>query len=122
MDHSLCDELLELKRLSNETFRRIGNDLYDLKNDNEVDVINGSKRTMKVKELVHEMHTDIKGIKSEIQGMSSEVESIKSTITFLIDFSKLHHLMKKYKLYWIIGLIILIGWGISVKDLLLKII
>lgn len=115
MDHKPCSELLELRKLSNETFKNIGENLYDLKSDNLVEVENGSKRTLKVKELVSELHTNSKHV-------NSELEDIKKTILFLTDFSKLHYLLKKYKLYYIILAIIAVEFfGMNLKELFLKI-
>ncbi|RJP64394.1 MAG: hypothetical protein C4539_14540 [Ignavibacteriales bacterium] len=110
-----CDELLELKKLSNETFKQIGDDLFLLKKDNIVEVVNGKQRTLKVKELVSELHADSKYIKKEL-------DDIKRTILFLIDFSKLHYLLKKYKLYYIIIAVTVVAiGGVSLKDLIMKI-
>ncbi len=114
MDHTPCSELLELRKLANETFKRIGVDLCDLKTDNEVKVVNGSERTLKVKQLVSELHTNSKHV-------NSELEDIKKTILFLTDFSKLHYLLKKYKLYYIIIAIAAMGiYGVNFKELILK--
>ena len=55
--------------------------------DTTCDLINGSRKTVKIRDVIPEMHDDLK--------------KIKSATEWLFDFSKLHYLLRKYKLYWV---------------------
>jgi len=60
--------------------------------DSHVTLMNGDKRTIKTNEAVAEMHNDLKEIKIAVEP--------------LFDFVTLHRISKKYKLYWLLGLLL----------------
>ena len=75
----------------------------EIEKNNTVTLNNGETKTVRLKDAVGQIHDDVYSIKNEIC-------NIKGYIQPLIDFAKLHRLLKKYKLYYLLAF--LFGGGV----------
>jgi len=66
--------------------------------DRYVELGNGEKKKLLVKDAIGEMHDNMKDI-------TSKVSKIESAIQPLTDFTKLHKIMSKYHLYRLLGIL-----------------
>jgi hypothetical protein len=71
-----------------------------------VNLANGDGNRVKIANIIPKMHKDI--------------QDIKDSTEFLRDFQKLHYLLKKYKLYWIIGFMGMLVMGLGIKDIVME--
>lgn len=71
-----------------------------------VNLTNGDGNRVRIANIIPKMHKDI--------------QTIKDSTEFLRDFQKLHFLLKKYKLYWIFGVLCMLIMGIGIKDILVE--
>jgi len=98
------------KKMNEESFGKYNTMLVDkftrledkMEDDRWIDLKNGETKKIKVKDAVVEIHDNIKEIKKTIQPLS--------------DFTNLHLILKKYKLYWL--LLVLLS-GTALREIIL---
>jgi len=74
-----------------------------IKENNTVTLKNGEIKTVQLKDAVGQIYDDVKDVCKKVNG-------IESVIQPLMDFTKLHRLLKKYKLYYLLAF--LFGGGV----------
>lgn len=97
-----------MQKENNDRFNKIEDKLDEAV---YVNLTNGDGKRVKVANIIPKMHKDILSIRTDL------VE-IKEVIEFLSDFKKLHKLLKKYKIYYIITITTLLIMGLGVKDII----
>lgn len=117
-DPKLKKAIMELPGAFNNhvkyTNRRLSS-LEDLVNVLQyVELTNGDGNRVKVSKIIPAMHQDIK----KIQLALTDLPDIKNATEFLVDFNKLHKLLKKYKIYWLFLTLSLVYSGLSYFEVL----
>lgn len=110
---SIYDEVCLIKDAMQSGFKSVDKRLGILEKDQFVDVSNGSKRIVKVRDLTVEQHADIKV-------MNNNVDTIKTAVQPILDFNQVHITFKKYKIYWLLSILIPGSWLFALFGSFLK--
>lgn len=103
---------------STERFRGIEKRLEEA---TEVDLINGDGKKVKIAKIIPAMHKDIKDIKASIADLNDIKKNTMGLLEMVTDFSKVHFIFKKYKMYHAILLAVIILSGMSAWDFMVEI-
>lgn len=90
LNHDINDRILEEKKKTMEEILKLRAEAED---DRWVWLRNGETRKIKVKEVVSILHSDMKQVKSD-------VNDIKDATEIFTDITKVHKILKKYKVYY----------------------
>lgn len=112
---ALPNSFNEYKRVSTERFEKIEAKLDDAV---FVNFENGDGQRMKVANILPKMHKDLKDIKGTIAELNEIKQATGGALDMIIDFSRVHTIFKKYKIYQTILLALGFLAGINIWDLI----
>lgn len=78
-------------------FKDLGARVYNIEKKNTVTIRNSDAREIHISDLTVELYNDMKEVRKAVQPIT--------------DFQKLHEILKKYKIYWIIGTLLSLWMG-----------